>query len=421
MRILPPAAQGDLYRAILDHRPRAVGIVDGYFHQVPSVWHREVLWAMSEGVAVFGAASMGALRAAELCDFGMVGVGRVFEAYRDGRYGSFPELFENDDEVAVLHGPPETGFLRLSDALVDLRQGLIEASDAGVISAALRDRLAAEAAALPYGERSAEALLASPSLEGEAAQALRLWWERGYESQKRRDAIALIARMEAWLSTGEPAPPPSFVFQRAGVWEAFVAGEARRRAETLSPDEQLVIDDLQLDPPAWAALRRAAGREPGGSLAEDARDCLLRWRESRGLRSRPALDAWMAANGLDQAGLAALFERVARRGGAHVTPAGFRDVIDHLRITDRYAAALARARRHAELLSANPDAPPARPSAMSLAERYGVIDASALGAETLERAARRLCYGDASALAQALEMRRKLELAGVADFEREAR
>src|SRR6185295_3890747 len=71
---LPPAAQGDVYRASL-RRPFAIGIIDGYFERVPAVWHKEILWAMSEGIHVFGSASMGALRAAELALFGMIGVG----------------------------------------------------------------------------------------------------------------------------------------------------------------------------------------------------------------------------------------------------------------------------------------------------------------------------------------------------------
>src|SRR5688572_32760283 len=50
------------------------------------------------GVRVFGAASMGALRAAELQPFGMIGVGQVFQAYRRGH-------LTDDDEVAVAHGP----------------------------------------------------------------------------------------------------------------------------------------------------------------------------------------------------------------------------------------------------------------------------------------------------------------------------
>ena len=59
----------------------AIGIVDGYFEGVLSVWHKEILWAMAEGIHVFGSASMGALRAAELHPFGMHGTGRIFEAF----------------------------------------------------------------------------------------------------------------------------------------------------------------------------------------------------------------------------------------------------------------------------------------------------------------------------------------------------
>ena len=64
---LPPVSQGDLYRVAL-RGPRAIGIVDGYFHRVPAIWHKEVLWAMSRGIHIYGSASMGALRAAELAE-----------------------------------------------------------------------------------------------------------------------------------------------------------------------------------------------------------------------------------------------------------------------------------------------------------------------------------------------------------------
>ena len=100
---LPPVEQGDVYRAMA-RAPRAIGIIDGYFDGSPAVWHKEILFAMSRGVHVFGASSMGALRAAELSVFGMHGVGTIFEAYRDG-------TLEDDDEVALLHGPAEAGYI----------------------------------------------------------------------------------------------------------------------------------------------------------------------------------------------------------------------------------------------------------------------------------------------------------------------
>jgi hypothetical protein len=107
--VLPPVAQGDLYRAA-QRRPRAIGIIDGYFDGVLSVWHKEILWAMADGIHVFGSASMGALRAAELHAFGMQGVGQVFSAYCAGTLPPYDGRFEDDDEVAVIHGPAETGY-----------------------------------------------------------------------------------------------------------------------------------------------------------------------------------------------------------------------------------------------------------------------------------------------------------------------
>ncbi len=109
----PPVSQGDVFSAAKS-APDVIAIIDGYFEGVPSVWHKEILWALSQGIQVFGASSMGALRAAELHQFGMYGVGEIFEAYRDGNY-------QDDDEVAVLHGPVETGYMSLTLPMVNAR------------------------------------------------------------------------------------------------------------------------------------------------------------------------------------------------------------------------------------------------------------------------------------------------------------
>src|SRR5262249_25016326 len=119
----PPVSQGDVLRASRE-RPRAIGIVDGYFEHVPAVWHKEVLWALSQGIHVFGAASMGALRAAELSSFGMVGVGRVYEAFERGE-------LEADDEVAIAHAAAEDGYRPLSEAMVNIRATLGAAARGG--------------------------------------------------------------------------------------------------------------------------------------------------------------------------------------------------------------------------------------------------------------------------------------------------
>ena len=150
----PPVRQGDLYRAALG-RPAVIGVIDGYFEVTPTVWHKEILWAMTQGIHVFGAASIGALRAAELDVFGMKGIGRIYEDFRDG-------VLEDDDEVAVLHGPDELGYPPLTEAAQtrltyiagirdDLSPAEYTAAPGDEIRDALLDALAREIAPIPFG------------------------------------------------------------------------------------------------------------------------------------------------------------------------------------------------------------------------------------------------------------------------------
>jgi hypothetical protein len=107
--------------------PRAIVIIDGAFEDSAAVLYTEILWALSQRIHVFGASSMGALRAAELRCFGMVGRGRVFDSYRDCR-------LERDDAVAAVHGPAELGYPLLSVALVDIYATLEEALRRSVVT-----------------------------------------------------------------------------------------------------------------------------------------------------------------------------------------------------------------------------------------------------------------------------------------------
>lgn len=92
---LPSIKKGDVLKAIKEGYKRIV-IIDGNFSWIPSVWHKEILTALDYGLEVFGAASMGALRAAELNAFGMKGHGRIYEMYKN-------EEVDGDDEVAVAY------------------------------------------------------------------------------------------------------------------------------------------------------------------------------------------------------------------------------------------------------------------------------------------------------------------------------
>jgi hypothetical protein len=196
----PPVRQGDVYRAALAH-PVAIGVVDGYFDSVPTAWHKEFLWAMAEGIHVFGAASIGALRAVELEAFGMRGVGRIFRELRDAPWQDF-------DEVAVLHGPAELGYPAETEAMVNMRATFDAAIRDGVLTAELAALLTGLAKVLFYHRRTYAAVLRSAAACGCPSAELRRfadWLPGGQIDQKRIDAEAMLEAVRSQLAT-DPRP-----------------------------------------------------------------------------------------------------------------------------------------------------------------------------------------------------------------------
>lgn len=188
----PPASCGDIARAVAD-KPLGIGLIDGYFETRASPWHKEILWALSKGIRVAGAASMGAIRAAEMEAFGMVGIGEIFAAYRDGR-------LEDDDEIAVLHGPQEVGYAPLSEALVNVRATLAAAQSAGIVGQEGAAAILAGAKALFYKDRTWEAILARCLRRAAAAPSaarFAAWLPGQAIDQKRLDAQLLIQNLPA--------------------------------------------------------------------------------------------------------------------------------------------------------------------------------------------------------------------------------
>jgi hypothetical protein len=202
LTLRPPARAGDVYAA-LAARPLAIALVDGLFDAVPSVWHHELLAAQAGGVQVFGGASMGALRAAELSLHGVVGVGRIFAGYRDG-------TLIGDDEVALLHATVAHRYRPLTVPLVDVRRAVEEARAAGLVTGRAAARLVKAAAALFYQDRSWDRLVDATSLPAGTAAALRRFLPTA-PSQKAEDARATIQAALAFARArraGAPPPPP---------------------------------------------------------------------------------------------------------------------------------------------------------------------------------------------------------------------
>ncbi|MEL7259920.1 MAG: TfuA-like protein [Pseudomonadota bacterium] len=277
--IRPPARAGDVYAACADGAA-AIGLIDGYFDGVPSVWHKEILWALDRGIPVYGASSMGALRAAELHAFGMTGVGAIFDAYRDG-------VYEDDDEVALRHGPAELGYVALSEPMVNIRATLARAVTDGVIDGARADALIAQAKAMHFPDRAWDALLPQ-------SDPLRTWLSTHAVDQKRVDARAMLTAM-----TQTAAGPRAFTFHHTAMWAALT-----RATETIhSREVQLILDQLRQDPAQYADLRRRAAaqltHEAPDVMQADVDRALTRFRTAHQLYTGRALDAWLHARDME--------------------------------------------------------------------------------------------------------------------------
>ncbi len=360
---LPPVAQGDVYRVACG-RPWGIGIIDGYFERMPSVWHKEILWAMKQGVHVFGAASMGALRAAELELFGMRGVGEVYEAFRNGE-------LTDDDEVAVHHGPEETGYRALSEAMVDVRATLRRARDeAGLLSAATARALVDLAKRLHYGDRDYATLLqlgAERGLPEAELAALRSWLPHGRVLQKHADAVNMLRAMKAHRRRH---PRPMKVRYRFNYTEAFdqmCRNEGRRRYGLERPEEslELLLDELRLrgqaeflailDGACARALALEAANWHGIDASGDQVERTARqFRLEQQLHRPEQLQQWLAQRGLEVAEFVEMMRREARVRWVRTTHQAriHEQLEDHLVLSGRLDGGRERAADKARRLAA---------------------------------------------------------------------
>jgi TfuA protein len=178
----PPVARDDVVKALRDD-PDIIVIIDGVFHKEPAVSHKEIMEAIKKGVIVIGGASMGALRASELDNFGMVGVGRVYNDYRRG-------IIESDDDVAVVINP-ET-FEQLSDAFISMNYTFKAAMAKGIINKSDFETLIKTAKSIYYPKRNYNKVIIEADIEDERKKHLQKFLKENTIDVKKEDAIAVL-------------------------------------------------------------------------------------------------------------------------------------------------------------------------------------------------------------------------------------
>ncbi|RZN33542.1 MAG: TfuA-related McrA-glycine thioamidation protein [Methanophagales archaeon ANME-1-THS] len=189
----PPAARGDIFKAVKEGA-QIIGLIDGVFFQACAIAHREILYALEKGVKVVGASSMGALRASELNVYGMEGIGRIYEQYKNG-------VLVSDDEVALLFEPESLN--PLSEPLVNIRYNLERAEERGIITEEVKEKLVAIARSLYYPERVYERILSDAEgvVDQQMLEQLKKFLTEEKRDLKREDAIAALKRIKE-IATG---------------------------------------------------------------------------------------------------------------------------------------------------------------------------------------------------------------------------
>ena len=184
-----PAKKGDFLR--LSHasdEKKYVGFIDGVFlHDYPpspiEVYHL----ATRKNIELIGASSLGALRAVELEKFGMKGIGKIFQLFKNG-------ILDADDEVAVTFVRDKN--ILQSEALIDIRFNLFLAYKKGIITKETKKRFVKIAKNIYFPFRNYDDIIRLtqeqfPSIHDELEN-FRDYILKNRDSLKARDARKLL-------------------------------------------------------------------------------------------------------------------------------------------------------------------------------------------------------------------------------------
>lgn len=184
-----PAKKGDFLMLSQDSdEKKYVGFIDGVFlHDYPpppiEVYHL----ATRKNIELLGASSLGALRAVELEKFGMKGIGKIFQLYKNG-------IIDADDEVAVTFVRGSN--ILQSEAMIDIRFNLFLAYKKGIITNDTKKRFVKIAKGIYFPFRNYEDIInltqqQYPSIHDELEN-FRAHILQNRDSLKARDAVKLL-------------------------------------------------------------------------------------------------------------------------------------------------------------------------------------------------------------------------------------
>ncbi len=345
---LPPIRQADLVSALELYRPDVVGIIDGATTELQAVWHKEIMYALAQGVKVYGAGGIGALRAVETDAYGTVGVGEVYRMFKSGE-------LNDDDEVALRFEQAGNEYRKLSEPMVNIRKTLQRAAEKGIIDQAGADALIASAKSLHYPQRTFTAIFRQAASEGlipGSLATLQRFVNRSYVDIQRRDAVRLLETIRDDPGT-QVTPSRAFRFQKGMLHQLLYERDRRVRHGETEVSLHAIASHAALHCPDFAeisfhAMNRALVQFLADLLGIEASKEEIH-RETQRFLTRHRIDGeeacaeWLAANDLNQEEFAQLMRQLARCRRLHrwlnmknLVQGNIKIVLDELRLRNRY-------------------------------------------------------------------------------------
>ncbi|MCC7572947.1 MAG: TfuA-related McrA-glycine thioamidation protein [Candidatus Methanofastidiosum sp.] len=185
----PPIRRGDIPNAISESMD-VIGIIDGVFFRESAVSPREIMEVLkTNGARIYGSSSMGALRASELDRYGMVGIGKIYQYYKDG-------IINSDDEVALSFDSEE--FIPISEPLVNIRETIKRAVDENIINQEESEIIFKSAKVLYFPERRWDKIIKNSEKQlGACLSNFSIFVKEKKVDLKKEDAIQLLKKIDS--------------------------------------------------------------------------------------------------------------------------------------------------------------------------------------------------------------------------------
>ena len=292
----PPAKQGDIVSDVINYRPNRIILIDGVFRENLSPWHKEIVFALQyPGVkAIYGSASMGALRAAELDYLGMVGIGRIYQWYRDG-------VTEDESEVAVSYaerdGAEGTVYYLNNVPLVDIRAGVEAYSETNQDLAGYAAEFLQAMRKVFYMDRTRELCQQYWSKEANGTFPC--------VSQKAADAVLALS---SYLSCESPTPIKKPAPEHLSTYfNALYERDRRIRVNGIGIVQQHIDAYVLLHNPEWERICWDSSNQELALLLCDTLSVMVtleeieresqRFQQRAGLKTEKDFDSFLASNG----------------------------------------------------------------------------------------------------------------------------